>query len=136
MRTGDNAAFFDKHHVSASDMIKDMVSRGWVEDPRGRLDGPARVFSHHGYEGRIGFIAPYSKGFCETCNRLRVTSRGGLRLCLFSDGDHDLRPFLQSDDDVDVLQQSVVDALFGKKSAHRLHQMNPGATRNLAEIGG
>lgn len=136
MRTGDNAQFFADHHVAMDDVIADVQHRGWTEAPRGRTDGPARLFQKPGYTGRLGFIAPYSKGFCDTCNRLRVTSRGGLRLCLFADGDHDLRPLLQSDGDIHAVRESVISTLFGKQETHRLHTQNPGATRHLAEVGG
>ena len=50
-----------------------------------------------GAVGSVGVIAPYAKDFCGSCNRLRVTSRGRLRLCLFSEADHSLRSFLQDD---------------------------------------
>lgn len=136
MQTGDNKEFFDQRHVPLTDFITEISARGWTEQPRGETDGPARLFAKEGYKGRLGFIAPYSKGFCDTCNRLRVTSRGGLRLCLFADGDHDLRPLLQDDADTQQVQQSVIDTLFGKTVSHRLLEANPGATKHLAEVGG
>ena len=60
-----------------------------------RRHGPARVFDIKGGKGRIGLISPYSNHFCATCNRLRVTSDGFLRTCLFSDKVYKLRPALR-----------------------------------------
>ncbi len=48
--------------------------------------GPARLFKVEGAKGRIGIISALSNHFCDTCNRLRITSDGNLRTCLF--GDH------------------------------------------------
>lgn len=57
--------------------------------------GPARMFSIKGGKGRIGLISPYTNHFCNTCNRLRLTSDGNLRTCLFSDKVYRLRSVLR-----------------------------------------
>lgn len=58
-------------------------------------DGPARVFTIDGGVGRIGLISPLTNHFCNTCNRLRITSDGKLRTCLFSDKEFNLRRVLR-----------------------------------------
>jgi len=64
--------------------------------PRDAEDaGPAQMFSIDGGKGRFGLITPLSNHFCATCNRLRVTSGGVLRTCLFSDRVYRLRPALR-----------------------------------------
>ncbi|WFS63264.1 GTP 3',8-cyclase MoaA [Pseudodesulfovibrio thermohalotolerans] len=60
-----------------------------------RRHGPARMYEIEGGLGRIGLISPYSDHFCSTCNRLRITSDGNLRTCLFSDKVYRLRPALR-----------------------------------------
>ena len=57
--------------------------------------GPARMFEIVGGLGRLGVISPLSCHFCASCNRLRVTSDGRLRTCLFSDKTYNLRPLLR-----------------------------------------
>ena len=57
--------------------------------------GPAQMFSLAGGQGRFGLITPLSNHFCATCNRLRITSGGNLRTCLFSDRVSRLRPALR-----------------------------------------
>jgi len=42
----------------------------------------AREYRHRDFAGGIDFIAPYSKDFCQSCNRLRVTAQGKMHLCL------------------------------------------------------
>ncbi len=58
-------------------------------------DGPARMFQVDGGRGRFGVITPLSNHFCNACNRLRVTSDGFLRTCLFADSECALRGILR-----------------------------------------
>jgi cyclic pyranopterin phosphate synthase len=51
------------------------------------LGGPATEYASPSHRGRIGLINPLSCNFCSDCNRLRVTARGGLKLCLFGNDD-------------------------------------------------
>ncbi|NCX70691.1 MAG: hypothetical protein EBW86_08890, partial [Rhodobacteraceae bacterium] len=57
--------------------------------------GPSVNYINPKYKGKFGIIAPYSKDFCKSCNRLRITSRGDLRLCLFGNTGINLRHLLQ-----------------------------------------
>lgn len=58
--------------------------------------GPARMFAIEGGQGRIGVITPLTCSFCDNCNRLRVTSDGRLRTCLYSDKSFRLRNILRN----------------------------------------
>lgn len=67
-----------------------------LELPRDAEDaGPAQMFAIGGGAGRLGLITPLSNHFCAGCNRLRITSGGALRTCLFSDRVYRLRPALR-----------------------------------------
>jgi cyclic pyranopterin phosphate synthase len=139
MRTADNAAFFDRNHRPGGVLRDWLAARGWREIPREADAGPAVEFVHPEHLGRFGLIAPYAPGFCDTCNRLRVTARGRLRLCLFGTGEVDLRPAMQTalaENDPGALQDLITQALRLKPRAHQLHAMNPGDTANLARFGG
>lgn len=136
MRTGDNAEFFLKHHVRGKVLQDWLIANGWSERPRAFDDGPAVEYQHPDHAGRIGLIAPYGSGFCDSCNRLRVTARGKLRLCLFGEGGVDLRDLLQQDVDRAELVERLRAAVGGKTRGHRLHENQPGDTRHLAQLGG
>ena len=136
MRTGDNQAYFERHHYRAEALEQQLVDAGWSLQPRAPDAGPAREYAHPDYRGRIGIIAPYSKDFCAGCNRLRVTARGDLRLCLFGDFGIPLRPLLQSDEDHDALAARIATQLGLKAAGHGLHEGNTGITPHLASIGG
>ncbi len=136
MRTGDNKDYFERHHQRADTLEAQLRAAGWLLQPRAMDAGPAREYAHPGYRGRIGVIAPYSKDFCAGCNRLRVTARGDLRLCLFGEFGISLRPLLQSDSDFDPLVARIAMQLGLKAAGHGLHEGNTGITPHLASIGG
>jgi cyclic pyranopterin phosphate synthase len=136
MPTGENSNFFSRYHLTAQGLVRLLEEKGWTEAPRRQGDGPARLFCHTGYRGRVGIIAPYSKNFCSTCNRLRVTSRGGLRLCLFAEGDFPLRPLLQENSQKEDLIAAIRALLSRKEPSHYLPEGRLGNVRHFAMIGG
>jgi len=136
MRTNDNPAFFERHHLAGDAIATRLSAMGWQQLPRETGAGPAVDFARSGEPGRIGIIAPYAKDFCATCNRLRVSARGKLHLCLFGDHGIDLRPLLQDDDQHDALVARIVAMTATKAPTHRLHEGNSGGTPHLASIGG
>jgi len=135
MRTNDNTSFFDERHVAGQSVIDRLEAVGWRRLPREVGAGPALEFGHPEAKGRIGIIAPYSKDFCASCNRLRLSSDGRLHLCLFGDGGFDLRPLLAGDSETDLTGR-IRALVRAKAPAHRLHEGNSGATPHLASIGG
>ncbi len=135
MRTEDNTAFFADQHAPGAVLANWLTARGWTRTERGADDGPAVEFSHPDHAGRIGLIAPYAPGFCDSCNRLRVTSKGQLRLCLFGDLGVDLRDLLVADEP-EALRGRIVRALAVKPKGHRLGEGMTGGTRQLAQYGG
>jgi len=136
MRTGDNAEYFAANYVKGAVVADWLEARGWRPLAKLSDGGPAVEYVHPDYAGRIGLIAPYTAGFCDSCNRLRVTARGKLRLCLFGEGGCDLRDLLQHSADKGALIQRISQALSGKAAGHRLHENLPGDLRHLAELGG
>ena len=136
MQTGDNRAYFERHHVRADSLEQSLQQAGWRLVLPAHDSGPAREYTHADYAGRVGVIAPYSKDFCAGCNRLRVTASGDLRLCLFGNTGIPLRPLLQSDDDRAALVARLYGQLGIKQAGHGLHEGQTGLTSNLATIGG
>ena len=136
MQTGDNAEYFNTHHLSTKIIRQKLESAGWCQETRSLDAGPAIEFSHPDYRGRMGLIAPYSPDFCQTCNRLRVSSRGALHLCLFTELGYSLRELLQTDEQREALQCRIQNLLQHKPISHFLHQGDTGSTEQLAQIGG
>jgi cyclic pyranopterin phosphate synthase len=136
MPVADNKDFFAQRHLKAEHLVSWLAENGWKERARREGDGPARNFEKDGHNGSVGVIAPYAKDFCGSCNRLRVTSRGRLRLCLFSEADHSLRGFLQDDAQASELQERVKSLLGLKEVSHYLPEGKMGNTKHFASMGG
>ncbi len=58
-------------------------------------NGPAQYYKIAGFHGQIGFIDPMSHRFCQSCNRLRLTANGRLKLCLAHEAGADLKELLR-----------------------------------------
>ena len=85
-----------------------------------RGNGPAVYYSLPGFSGKIGFINPVTHGFCETCNRLRLTSEGFLKPCLSYNLGLDLRELLRSGASDTELANAITDAVLKKPKSHSL----------------
>ena len=136
METGDNRAYFAAHHLRAAALEDGLRGMGWSLQARAPESGPAREYAHPDFAGRIGIIAPYSRDFCAGCNRLRVTARGDLRLCLFGNVGIPLRPLLQEDAQQELLRATLARQLGLKARGHGLHDGDTGLTPHLASVGG
>lgn len=100
-------------------------------------DGPAKRYQLGATQGEIGFIGAVSQHFCQSCNRLRLTSEGKLRPCLFKDEEIDIRAPLRAGCDASILVsliQRAISAKFHKPTAHR--SLNRCAQRSMSRIGG
>ncbi|MEN2750303.1 GTP 3',8-cyclase MoaA [Psychrobacter sp. FBL11] len=135
MQTSDNSDLFFAQHAHSDTIIDYLTEHGWQPHVRGSSDGPAVEYSHPDYVGRIGMIAPYAAHFCDTCNRLRVSSQGKVHLCLFDQGNYDIRQHLQTGD-VQGLVETLHSFMPIKPEHHHLHESNSGIMHNLSIIGG
>ena len=110
--------------------------RPLVEIPHGRSE-TARRYRFDDGVGEIGIIAPVSHPFCGHCSRIRITSDGKIRTCLFSVWDHDLHAQMQrgaSDEDLAEFIQGVVQK---KEERHHIGEPNfVPASRTMVHIGG
>jgi GTP 3',8-cyclase len=86
---------------------------------------------------RVGFIASVSKPFCGNCNRLRLTSDGKMRNCLFAREESDIKPLLSSDGFRDQLQTAIRDTVWSKWIGHDIQRSSFVApNRPMYSIGG
>jgi cyclic pyranopterin phosphate synthase len=94
--------------------------------------GPAAAYRLAGARGLVGFITPLSHTFCADCNRLRLTARGELRLCLFADRVYPLR-HLQGPE---ALEAEILRVVREKPAEHMLARGDYGNLVSFMEIGG
>ncbi|MFQ1017608.1 GTP 3',8-cyclase MoaA [Gilliamella sp. BG7] len=136
METGESNDIFNRYHLSGSFIETQLIAQGWELQPKKTLSGPAKIYVHSDYQGKIGLIMPYSKDFCKSCNRLRVSSIGKLHYCLFGDAAVDLRDLLESSEQKQQLKAKILASLMIKPEKHLLHDHRVGITPNLSYIGG
>lgn len=91
-------------------------------------NGPAKYYQIKGGQGTIGFITALSQHFCKTCNRMRLTSEGKLRPCLFSNMEVDIKQAIRNaktDDKIirrKITRSNIVEAISIKPEGHRLNE--------------
>ena len=136
MQTGDSREYFKKYHVSSKIFTDYLNENNWIFQTHGKDSGPSKNYINPDYKGKFGLIAPYSKDFCKSCNGLRITARGDLRLCLFGNTGISVRHLLQKDDQLSELKDLILGQMKFKKESHYLELGDTGSTKNLSKTGG
>ena len=107
------------------------------EAPLGLEEGPARLFRIPGSAGKVGVISTLSADFCDRCNRVRLTSRGGLQACLFGNQPIDLLEPLRQHATHEDLVQLIRQALAAKSNCHPMRRgEQPTPTQGMWQVGG
>ena len=142
MPIGQDTRWSSQEFCSVSEILELLLRKYALvaDDSNDPTAGPARMFKFSNGCGRLGFISPLSNHFCDRCNRLRLTSEGCLRLCLYADQEYPLRPLLREgakDSEIAatiqkvLLQKPLGVNLLAKRSANK-----PVAIRSMSGIGG
>jgi cyclic pyranopterin phosphate synthase len=106
-----------------------------VPNPHG--NGPARTFAYDGAPGTVGVISPLAHDYCETCNRVRLSADGRLKLCLFGDNMIDLRTPLRSGGGQTAIESILRNSMHIKPERHHLQLGEVSSQmRAFSEIGG
>lgn len=90
-----------------------------------------------GFKGNLGVIAAYSRTFCGTCNRIRITPQGHLKTCLYDDGALDIKHLLRTRINPEAIKQMIRDAVMKKAiDGHEAERMRKPVAESMATIGG
>lgn len=140
MPVGSDSSWSKDSYISSAD-LKDMISQvGSLEAlPGCRMDGPARVYQltmADGRKGKVGFISPISHHFCDSCNRLRLTSAGKLRACLLHDREADLKSLLRGGATDAELRHLIRQTILDKPKGHTLAEQRDRCSGQMSRIGG
>lgn len=101
--------------------------------------GPARYWQVADTHTKIGFISPHSHNFCEACNRVRITCKGELYLCLGQDDKIELMPILRENPNNDEpLISAIINSMKIKPQGHDfdLQRAAPAVVRFMSHTGG
>jgi len=106
------------HALPLDELRRDLETR-WTLIPSDYASGgPARYVTVAETGRRLGFITPMSHGFCESCNRMRLTCTGQLVACLGHETGSDLRGALRSECPEQAVQRGIAQALGLKPRGH------------------
>jgi GTP 3',8-cyclase len=123
--------------VTLDEILKRMSEyRPLVEIPHARSETARRYHFDDGV-GEIGIIAPVSHPFCGHCSRIRITSDGKIRTCLFSVWDHDLHALMRNGASDEELADFIRGVVEKKEERHHIGEPDfVPASRTMVHIGG
>ncbi|MCL2286962.1 MAG: GTP 3',8-cyclase MoaA [Firmicutes bacterium] len=133
MPTGANK---DCKGVPSTEVLQVISAKYGPLTPCGFVNGsgPARYYGSKSLIGKIGFISPINHNFCQSCNRLRVSSTGFLRLCLHHNQGIDLKYLLRCGATDDEIKQAILTAVYEKPQRHFLDSETN--LQDMSKIGG
>lgn len=101
-------------------------------------NGPGHYYTFEGFQGKIGFVSAISHKFCESCNRVRLTSQGYLKTCLQYDVGVDLKQLLREGAAEEELCCAIEAAILRKPLGHQFGSQveSHGEEHMMAQIGG
>jgi GTP 3',8-cyclase len=120
MPLGKGTAWTSRQFIPTEEIRSIVEKIGPLKPVTVGRSGPADYFAFEGAAGIIGFISPLSNHFCGECNRLRLTSDGKLRPCLFSESEIDLKPALRGGIDDGEIARLLSLAVQLKPEGHKL----------------
>ncbi len=135
----DSSRAWQKDHVvSKKEILERLLERFDLEDiPPAHASETARRWRFRNGSGEIGIIAPVSEPFCGNCDRLRLTSDGKIRTCLFSLHEHDLKPILRGEVSEPDLQATLRGIVSKKEERHHIGETDfVQPDRTMSFIGG
>lgn len=121
------------NHVRIADTIRAAhPSLTKIEDPAGAT---AAHYAIPGHRGNVGIIAAYSRSFCGTCNRIRITPEGMLKTCLYDNGVFSMRDLLRTGaTDVQIVTQ--IQNAIAHRAADGFEAERKSVHESMASIGG
>ncbi|MEN7548671.1 GTP 3',8-cyclase MoaA [Rapidithrix thailandica] len=100
----------------------------------------ATLYQVPGFQGNIGIIAAFSRTFCGTCNRIRITAQGLLKTCLYDEGVLDLKQVMRSGANDQRLEETLIHAFRHRAKdgfeAEKQRQSNHPVKESMSTIGG
>lgn len=120
----DHQGLWDRSKVLSADEIRAMIEReiGPLEEiPDADPRAPATEFRFADGIGRVGFIASVTKPFCLNCNRIRLTSDGKLRYCLFAIEEMDVKGLLRSGTSDEEIAETIRENVRRKWIGHEIN---------------
>eukprot|EP00007_Cunea_sp_BSH-02190019_P007815 CAMPEP_0174242374 /NCGR_PEP_ID=MMETSP0417-20130205/27659_1 /TAXON_ID=242541 /ORGANISM="Mayorella sp, Strain BSH-02190019" /LENGTH=388 /DNA_ID=CAMNT_0015321757 /DNA_START=384 /DNA_END=1547 /DNA_ORIENTATION=- len=112
----DGNQWNDSRMVSMKEMLENIEERfGFLEKVQDGPNDTAKSYRVPGYAGQIGFISSMSDHFCGSCNRMRITADGNLKVCLFGAAEVSLRDAMRDPDTTDHDLERIIEQALSRK---------------------
>ncbi|NLA36087.1 MAG: GTP 3',8-cyclase MoaA [Actinobacteria bacterium] len=128
---------WERGDVVAKQQIVERIAAHFPVRALERTHAPADRFEYLDGAGSFGVIASVTEAFCGSCDRLRLSSEGTLRNCLYALEEYDLRAALRADADDDELSEIITRCVAHKWAGHaigQVHFIRP--FRSMSQLGG
>ena len=139
MPLGDTAFSRKSTFTSNDEVLKKIKTNYLIDKIDYRTGGPAEYWQILSTKSRIGLISPHSHNFCEECNRVRISCKGELFLCLGQDDKIELMPLLREYPNNDQpIKDAILNSMKIKPKSHEfnLEQNKPAVVRFMSHTGG
>ena len=137
MPIGASAIWSEEKYISSEEIKGRVSSIAPLHPVKLRRSGPARYYRFEQAPGVVGFISPITHHFCRSCNRLRLTSEGKLRPCLFSDTEIDLKSAMRGGDSDEEIERLIRLSVEIKPKGHTInHEKSFAHLKPMSRIGG
>ena len=139
MPLGDTAFSRKSTFTSNDEVLKKIKANYLIDKIDYRTGGPAEYWQILSTKSRIGLISPHSHNFCEECNRVRISCKGELFLCLGQDDKIELMPLLREYPNNDQpIKDAILNSMKIKPKSHEfnLEQNKPAVVRFMSHTGG
>ncbi|MEE8329499.1 MAG: GTP 3',8-cyclase MoaA [Thermodesulfovibrionia bacterium] len=138
MPVGFNELWTKEKCISSKEIIDSISKLGSLERLPFRGKGPSRNYRIKGAKGVIGIISPLTDHFCGFCNRLRLTTDGKIRPCLFSEKEVDIKTPMRSGASDEEIERLFFDSIKVKPQRHMLNENVSSSwfLKSMSKIGG
>ena len=128
----------NESYCSSDEVLATLQKHFDLQSSIANTGGPSRYYKVAGTNSKIGFISPHSHNFCESCNRVRVTTEGRLLLCLGQEHSMDLRDIIRRHPgDIEQLKQAIIKSMDIKPKGHDFNiKEQPIIFRHMSVTGG
>lgn len=121
-------------HVRILDKLKERYST--IEKIPDPLFSTSTNYSIPGYAGTVGIIAAYTRSFCGTCNRVRITPQGMLKTCLYDNGVLNIKDLIRSGCEDEYIKEALLNAIAQRAKDGWEAEQSRTINESMATIGG
>ncbi|WP_186429153.1 GTP 3',8-cyclase MoaA [Clostridium sp. BSD9I1] len=131
MPLGEGIKYYDKFSMTSREVLQRFPEL--IQEKRNEVS-TAEIYTLKNAIGKVGFISPLSCKFCDSCNKIRLTSEGKIKPCLHSDEEIDIMPYLDNEKE---LLSRIGYSIMEKPKEHHIEEVHKTNThRMMFQIGG